>query len=59
MLKVADLTTVDWKEGTSQEAVEKIIVEGIGKMPGSKGKLSPEEVTAAAHYVRKLCGKTE
>ena len=57
MMKVPDLTVPSsWKHGTSQEDVEKIISRGEGKMPKYEGKLSPEEITSVATYMRDLCG---
>jgi mono/diheme cytochrome c family protein len=60
MIKTPDLTDkASWKEGTSQEALEKVIREGSGKMPKFEGKMSDAEVSAAAAYTIKLCGVNE
>lgn len=60
MIKTPDLTDkANWKQGTSQEEVEKVIREGLGKMPKFAGKMSDAEVSAAAAYTIKLSGVNE
>lgn len=60
MMKVLDLTVeANWKGETSQEAVEKIILEGLGKMPKYEGKLSEAEITAVSAYFREMVGVSE
>jgi len=39
-----------WKHGESLEEVAKIIRDGAGKMPGAKGRLSEDQITAVARY---------
>lgn len=57
MMKVPDLTQVsNWKHGTSQAEVEKIIHDGAGKMPKYSGKLNAEQITAVAHLMKEICG---
>ena len=55
-MKVPDLTKTPWKAGTSQAEVEKLIREGVEKMPKYQGKLEPADITAVAKYSRKLGG---
>ncbi|HLV00240.1 MAG TPA: cytochrome c [Acidobacteriota bacterium] len=57
MTKTADLTVEsNWKGERTPEAVEKVIREGIGKMPAFESKLSDEEIQAVAAYTLKLAG---
>jgi len=56
MTKTPDLTTTPWANGTSQDEVEKVVMEGAGKMPAYKEKLTVEEITAVSAYTRKLTG---
>lgn len=57
MMKTPDITTADWKEGTSVEQLVATLKKGLGKMKSFEGKVSDEELTAAAEYTRQLCGK--
>lgn len=54
MMKTPDLTTEPWKQGTSIAEVVKTLQDGLGKMPKYKGKISDEDLTAAADYTLKL-----
>jgi cbb3-type cytochrome c oxidase subunit III len=58
MVGVPDLTVrSNWKHGTSEADVEKVIRDGPGKkMPAFKDKLSEQEIKAVAEYVRHLAG---
>ena len=57
MTKTPDLTVkASWKHGTSQADIEKVIREGLGKMPKYGAKLKADEIAAAAAYIRKVCG---
>jgi len=56
MTKSPDLTLKEWKSGTELADVEKLLVEGAGKMPKYQGKLSESEISAVAKYVRELVG---
>ena len=55
MMKTPDLTTEAWKQGTSVAEVVKTLQEGLGKMPKYEGKISEEDLKAAAEYARMLC----
>ena len=60
MTKTLDLTVkANWKHGTSQADIEKVIREGAAKMPKYEGKMSAEDISASAAYTRKLCGVDE
>jgi mono/diheme cytochrome c family protein len=39
-----------WKHGESLEEVAKVIRDGAGKMPGAKGRLTEDQITAVARY---------
>ena len=54
MMKTPNLTTEAWKQGTSVAEVVKTLREGLGKMPKYEGKISEEDLKAAAEYTRKL-----
>lgn len=54
MMKTPDLTTDPWKQGTSVAEVVKTLQEGLGKMPKYKGKISDQDLKAAAEYMLKL-----
>ena len=56
MTQSPDLTLKNWKNGTALADVEKLIREGAGKMPKYEDKLSAEEITEVAKYVRDLAG---
>ena len=43
-----------WKEGTSMEAIEKVVSEGRKRMPAFENKLSPEEIKAVSAYLKTL-----
>ena len=47
------------KQGTSQADIEKVIRAGGGKMPKYEGKMSDEDISAAAAYIRRVCGLDE
>jgi len=50
-LHVKDLASDDVQK-QSDEALEKIIVDGKGKMAGFKGKLSESDVDALVKFIR-------
>lgn len=50
MVKTPDLTQKPWKSGGSLEATRKVILEGAGKMPGSRGKLTDAQIDAVARH---------
>ncbi len=52
MTKTPDLNKHPWKHTTLQE-VEKLLREGLGKMPKNKGKLTDEQIKAVAVYTMK------
>jgi cytochrome c oxidase cbb3-type subunit 3 len=54
MMKTPDLTAGAWKQGTSVADVVKTLQEGLGKMPKYMGKISDEDLKAAAEYTIKL-----
>lgn len=57
MVKTPDLTDkANWKVEPTLEAVEKVIREGSGKMPKYAGKMSDEDISAAAAHTLKLTG---
>jgi mono/diheme cytochrome c family protein len=58
MVGVPDLMIrSNWKHGTSEADVEKVIRDGPGrKMPPFKDKLTEQEIKALAEYVRHLAG---
>ena len=57
MTKTPDLTVkANWKHGASQADIEKVIRTGGGKMPKYEGKMSDQDISAAAAHTRKLCG---
>ena len=58
-MKTPDLTTELWKQGTSVAEVVKTLQEGLGKMPKYKGKISDEDLKAAAEYTLKLAKSGE
>lgn len=60
MTKTPDLTVEsNWKGERTQEAVENVTREGLGKMPSFESKLSAEEIEAVACHVLKLAGLEE
>ena len=52
-LHVKDLASDDVQK-QSDEALEKIIVDGKGKMAGFKGKLSESDIDALVKFIRSL-----
>lgn len=44
----------EWQKGITLEAVIESITKGKGKMPGNEGKLTPEQITALAEYVKSM-----
>jgi cytochrome c6 len=50
----ANLNDAKWQEATKAEAIQTVITDGKGKMKGYKDKMSSEEITAVAGYVKTL-----
>lgn len=48
-----DLNSADFQKSSDAD-IQAVIAKGKGKMPGYEGKLSGDEVTAVAKYVRTL-----
>ncbi len=43
-----------WQKGATVASISKTVEDGKGKMPASKGKLSPEQIKAIAEYVKTI-----
>jgi len=50
----ANFNDAKWQEATKLEAIETAVSDGKGKMKGYKGKMTPEEIKAAAEYVKTI-----
>jgi cytochrome c6 len=50
----ANLNDPKYQEATTSDELVAVIENGKGKMPGYKGKMKPEEITAVADYVKTL-----
>jgi cytochrome c6 len=44
----------EWQEGITLETVVENIAKGKGKMPKNEGKLTPEQISAIAEYVKSM-----
>ncbi len=53
----ASFNAPEFQKAASLETIEKVIVEGKGKMPKFSEKLKPEEVKAVATFVKTLGGE--
>jgi len=49
-----DLGDPDWRDDHPADAIEAVILNGRGKMPSFRGKLSDEELERIVGYVRRL-----
>jgi mono/diheme cytochrome c family protein len=54
--KPGNLSAATYKKGTSDKAVQKIIVEGIPGMTGFADKLKADEIKALVGYLKELRG---
>ncbi len=43
-----------WQKGATEASISKVIEDGKGKMPGQKGKLTPDQIKAVAGYVKTI-----
>jgi cytochrome c6 len=55
-LKTVSLVDPQWTTPDALPKIEAGIRDGVPRMPAMKAKLTPEEITAAAHYVQQLAG---
>ena len=47
----------EWQKKSSLKTIVDTIVNGKGKMPGYEGRLTPEQITALAKYVKSMSSK--
>jgi mono/diheme cytochrome c family protein len=50
----ANLNDAKWQADTTVEKIVEVTEVGKGKMPGYKGKMTPEEIKAVAEYVKTM-----
>jgi cytochrome c6 len=50
----ANFNDAKWQEATKAEAIATVITDGKGKMKGFKDKMSGDEITAVAKYVKTI-----
>jgi cytochrome c6 len=55
-LKTVSLVDPQWATPDALAKIETATRDGVPRMPAMKAKLTPEEITAVAHYVQQLAG---